>query len=230
MRGSGTFSRKGWRASDDNDMSRPMRLNGWQRLWMVLVLAWLVLVLALLAATGEIPPERAVYRNWSREAVHVVQASRGVPSTAYDVRRAYGDLSDVQLVAAIERDYVLPYLDGVEFNRVSFWSEHRQLRVEGPDGTAFSIRTDTDPTEAELEAIAANVSRGPDVDESREVVALVDLAADRRLRMLRAEFSQQLGTVWWSLAAFIGFVWLLPVAIVYAIGWSVGWVVRGFRA
>ena len=83
-----------------------MRLNGWQRAWVVLSVVWIAAISAV-AITSQRSEEKR-YHDWSNELIEYLIAQspdlRG--HTLTSVRAAYSDMSDRQLVEALHDKYL----------------------------------------------------------------------------------------------------------------------------
>jgi len=93
-------------------------LNGWQRLWVVVSVAWLLFVVIAFLVEGVIPTtgqlearlERDttdLQREWALATIEAarVASSAGEDLTAADIRSAYKDLSDAKIVERVHSSF-----------------------------------------------------------------------------------------------------------------------------
>ena len=83
-----------------------MKLNGWQRLWIVVSIAWIVAVGAsYVSSRGS---EDKLHHDWSNDLIVylIEQSSELHGQSVKSVRSAYSDLSDKQLVEALHDKYL----------------------------------------------------------------------------------------------------------------------------
>ena len=85
---------------------KAMRLNGWQRTWIVLSIIWIALLASFYLALK--PPEDQRYRDWVNALItYLIRQSPDLHGqTPESVRAAYSDLSDKQLVNALHDTYL----------------------------------------------------------------------------------------------------------------------------
>jgi len=147
-----------------------IRLNGWQRLWVVISTLYLVLVAGL------------VYPGW--------------PTFE---RTAHRDVFVARMPDEARKHVVASY--------VSEWSareDRNGVHHVMPNGAVLVLRSPS--------------FRGVwDEDVQKVVNAYFDVVREAT-RAAR-----------WSFAGYALLTWLIPSAVIYGLGWSVGWVLRGFR-
>jgi len=141
-----------------------LKLNGWQRLWVVVSLLYLI---AVVIFTIALMPKRSdrqqVWVSQTINAVRVVDKSVDYP---YEVRNAFKDLSDDELVRRLQAKYSkAPY--NLEFRSI----------------------------------------------DERHEKSLQDLSKDQAKSM-------GLGLL----------AWIVPSVVLYMLGWSIGWIYRGFQS
>jgi hypothetical protein len=83
-----------------------MRLNGWQRLWVIISLVWVIVIGSLFATSQRSGDQN--YHEWANELVeYLIKQSPDLQGrTVASVRSAYSDLSDKQLVDALHEKYL----------------------------------------------------------------------------------------------------------------------------
>jgi hypothetical protein len=83
-----------------------MKLNGWQRLWIVCTITWIVAVGAFYAFSRG--SENKLYHEWANELIlYLIEQSSDLQGhTVISVRSAYSDLSDRQLIDALHDKYL----------------------------------------------------------------------------------------------------------------------------
>lgn len=86
-----------------------MRLNGWQRLWIFISVAWVLVVLGFAIQSMRSEEER--YSRWSNELLEYVasQAPELQGRTTASLRAAYVTLTDKQLVEAMHDAYLVKH-------------------------------------------------------------------------------------------------------------------------
>ena len=113
-----------------------MKLNGWQRLWIVLSIAWFVALGALYVSSRG--SEDKLYHDWANELIAYLidQSSELRGQTAISVRSAYSDLSDKQLVNALHDKY-LPKHPAYSYGFAEIDKKYRTLNRAENGGTSF---------------------------------------------------------------------------------------------
>ncbi len=193
-----------------------MRLNGWQRLWIVLVAGWAVPVLIVSYELWPRPPAKAdIYTRMKQDDGHrlldfydVIATSIGGTNEDIDPKIAKLTRDDKQFMTASpeEQKGYLAYVDP-SFPKTPLEQNAYLAHVTGKGGTVVEISGDT------LQFVPGLSQQ--DQDKT--------LTAYRRARfhILAVKRSELMGE---ALA-----VWLVPAAALYALGWAVGWVRRGFQ-
>ena len=83
-----------------------MKLNGWQRLWVIVSVAWVVVIGSAFVASQRSGEQN--YHDWANELVeYLIEQSPDLQGhTVASVRAAYSDHSDKQLVDALHEKYL----------------------------------------------------------------------------------------------------------------------------
>lgn len=83
-----------------------MKLNGWQRAWVVFSVAWLLGVSILHLSKWQ--SEAEMYHNWANELIaYLAEQDPTLKSHSPEsVRSAYADISDKDLIQALHKDYL----------------------------------------------------------------------------------------------------------------------------
>ena len=184
-----------------------MKIGGWLRLWIVVGVLYFVCVLAaaasLLPDDGQVP-QSSVYARMDRSAISKLIV--GPPdSTGTFTDDGLGQLAndpraDVSLFTAAERRRMNTIIDSLPLEN-RLAKSRKTVTVEIAIGHLIDFSVET-----------------PE-DVKNRVSAEYYTALRRELRARRAAF----------LACAVA-AWLVPMLAVYPLGWSVGWVRRGFRA
>jgi hypothetical protein len=199
------------------------KLNGWQRLWVLGTVGYLVVV-AVVTANGW--PTRATWPHSDRLLVLMPADSRAklgsaptvCPEAMYKWLRVKGTGDDVTITPAIPNDRGELAVDGIHCGGVILDPGQRLSplvwsRVEMQLSLRPGPVTELMPNGHRLEFPPGTPSSTVD-RVSRDYMSAID-------RSLASERWQVVG---WATAS-----WLIPSALVYDLGWTVGWVARGFR-
>jgi len=160
---------------------RATKLNGWQRLWVVLSV--LSLLIAITFSWDLRPTREEIYQQWASEQWDVIERDhpRVSEKSYWQFRQALKESSDSGLVARLNRNAVKSRIDSLK---------------SVPALDSFLIR-------------------------SLEHVSTIQPKYEQRL----ARFSQAYVLFWTKVVGW----WMGFMALLYLAGWSVGWIVRGFR-
>jgi hypothetical protein len=186
------------------------RLNGWQRLWIVVCVLYLIPVASILYMgwpTFERTPHRDAFITDMPDEVrkHVV-ASYASELLAQEDRTGYIHNALPNGAVLVVRGTADPRLAAIrkkfpEYNDLSDARLASALSAKFPDYAG--IVGDAFVTDEELQ----------------RVVQTYYVLVERAVRAAR-----------WSSAWSALLVWLIPYLALYAFGWTTGWVRRGFRA
>jgi hypothetical protein len=138
-----------------------IKLNGWQRLWVVLSIIYFVIVVGFSFASW--PTESNIENSW---VYSLIDKTKDPNDYAYQIRDAYQDISDKELIRRINAKY----------------SSNQNYK---------------------------------------EILNTINLKYQSELQSL---WKEQFKTIAIALMA-----WLLPIAIVYLLGLSFGWIYKGFK-
>ena len=194
--------------------SRRLRLNGWQRLWVVLVVLWTVLVGAF---AWSLWPEAQVYRNGKTgEPLSLLYLD---PNTGRPIPGADDyPLEPVWHEHAVALTKPLSKVDRILLGYgVTPATSDLPLRLdkEGhPVGAVVNI-----PNVGSI-VFPETMTHDRINAECEEIKAYFEPPQQKRIAELRAR------RVHW--AQFTAAFWLLPPMVLYALGWSTGWIYRGF--
>lgn len=206
------------------------RLNGWQRLWILCAVTYAFLVgLVGYGGLDPLPTEDAIYQEWSDDLIAMVLA---VDPHLKDVRPAnlraqYSQLTTKQLVDELTKRYAdRPALDAGAFSDVPGRRDERsdselvRLFDSGGDVTQLSARE-----AARLLSLSGWRERRPDTPTVSQLEqeyrdALTTLSERRR------ETTRQRRK---DLLTGAALAWSAPMISLYAFGWAIAWVRRGFR-
>jgi preprotein translocase subunit SecG len=83
-----------------------MKLNGWQRLWVVISLLWVASVLTYTITNKQ--SESEIHHNWANDLIGylISQVSDLKDYSVTSLRSKYSDLSDKELVEALHKKYI----------------------------------------------------------------------------------------------------------------------------
>lgn len=83
-----------------------MKLNGWQRLWIVISILWAVSVAGYTFTSKQ--SESEIYHSWANDLIGylVTQASDLKGYSITSLRSKYSDISDKELVEALHKKYI----------------------------------------------------------------------------------------------------------------------------
>ena len=83
-----------------------MKFSGWQRLWIVCSIAWVITIGAFYLSSHR--SEEKLYHNWANDLIgYLIEQSSDLRGhTLTSVRSAYSDLSDKELVDALHEKYL----------------------------------------------------------------------------------------------------------------------------
>jgi hypothetical protein len=195
-----------------------VKLNGWQRLWVVLVALWVPPVVFLTIAdwpttttisrrdvSDRMKPED---RRRLSDNYDVMTARRGGPNV---VLPRIGQLQhDKDFMAApIEEQKAYLTANDPEFAKASVMEQNAYLGlVTGMTGPV-----------ADIDGHIVKFIRGIPEEDTNQTARAYDAALRRILARRRAVFFGRM-------LAF----WALPAIVLYALGWAIGWVRRGFGA
>lgn len=86
-----------------------MKLGGWQRIWIVISVMWLLVV--GLVGYSEIPSEEKIYKAWSYDLLKYLcdNDSNLKGQYAWQLRDVYSDLSDKELIERLRSKYLEKY-------------------------------------------------------------------------------------------------------------------------
>ena len=177
-----------------------MRMNGWQRLWVVLILLWGVVVGTVVYLTV---PRPMTYLSLDADAPEREEIL---------ARLKQQSLPNAHSSTTFQANYVdepLPPIGGRILKRYG---------VTDPiTGRHFEIQSDHIPTENELlSAEISELEKNVQQDRTNTEKQNREEAAgrhDARVALMRNAL----------------LVWLIPAGCLYALGWSIGWIRRGFR-
>lgn len=101
-----------------------MKLNGWQRVWIVFSVAWVIAFGFLYVSSHQ--SEEKVYYDWANDLIgYLIEQSPDLRGhTLASVRSAYSDLSDRQLVDTLHEKY-LPKHPAYGYGFAKIDSKHR---------------------------------------------------------------------------------------------------------
>jgi len=200
-----------------------VRLNGWQRIFVVLTTMWSVGVGLLAWQTW--PAAVRNYRPW--EVDFEALASKRGESLAQFIRGvypwAYNDLSNAELETAFRARYppksqpaVVSYSTALaaELGGTEVLSSSNRKTPEGAPQTVrvvSGVGTVSFPGSMSEEEVETRAKRLSELHENNEA------------KLRQSNYSRQMAKAR-STAA----LWLVPPALIYALGWAVGWIRRGF--
>ena len=206
-----------------------MRLNGWQRLFAVFSTVWTLCVGVVVWQVW--PVETKNYHPWE-EDFHTL-AEEHSQSLAQFVRArypwAYSDLSDAELEAAFNEKYPA----GGQPSAVSYYGALAAECCQGVAGLSKGDPTNQNgatvsKTRVRTVPIVGRVAF-PDSMSSQEVdrraSELTEMRARNDQKLRDAHKTQVVSALSWLIP-----LWLGPAVGIYALGWAVSWVRRGFQA
>ena len=205
------------------------RLNGWQRIWFVLMVVWAVPVAFLFIKN----PPRYDGRGWYGQPYSGV--SKHMPTRAWWGSECVG--RELESGERIFRD-----------NGIQGWTGERwQVIVPAFDPKEFAGFT-PDPTPTKSPDQMPDLKRPNDdwvtvpngeyirakVNSDAHIALCFDTRiADAEMNRILAEYATVYRSAWWrAVADHVGIgllLWLIPGAALYALGWGIGWIRRGFQ-
>ena len=168
-----------------------MKLNGWQRIWIVLSILLLFPAVGLMVSIANpIEKRQEIMRSWAADT------SRLIYNSDPEVREKLNDAAEEPGIS--ERERLLALLRAI--------SGVKDLYPE-LSNSEFIERAQADYTgeDAKIKIDFSDIN-----EENRE-----------QLNVLWGQFLKACGMI---LA-----VWLSICVVVYAAGWTIGWIVRGFQ-
>jgi hypothetical protein len=187
------------------DSASTMRLNGWQRLWVVVAFLYLPVV-----ATGgwfAWPRDDEVRWRWNEARDPLLLSVETVTKPPSPRTDRYVDA--VETLRAIREEEGRPRPPSRLLTVPSTSSRHRD------EPRSIRVFFGTEDTDEEM--IAAAVRR------EREL-ALKEDEVDTRFETELAQLpAARMNVVGWAFAT-----WALPLLVLYLLGWAIGWVFRGF--
>ena len=202
-----------------------MRLNGWQRIFVVIGAVWTLCVWAV--AWQQWPVEQRIYRPWEQD-FHVLAEERSQTLAQFiraSYQWAYHDLDDAELEAAFDAKYPR----GSQPSVVSYYTS---LAAECCRGVE-ELSKDKDDGNTEK----ATVRELPGVGRVAFPGSMSSQEVDRRAKELvelREKNDRELRNVYVGQRASVlkltTAVWLGPLLALYAGGWAIAWIRRGFKS
>lgn len=200
-----------------------MRLNGWQRIFVVATVVWTLGIALLTWQTW--PSAARSYRPWEVD-FEALAVKRG-ESLAQFIRSvypwAYNDLSDADLEAKFRARYPLNSQPAV----VSYYT----VLAAELGGTDDLSPADKKPAEGaeQIVRLVSGVGKvsfpasmsGEEVGTRSKQLSELHESNDAKLRA--SNRSAQIAE-----AKLMAALWLVPPGLIYALGWAVGWIRRGF--
>ena len=115
-----------------------MKLNGWQRAWIVFSAAWVIALGVLYGSSHR--SDKSVYHDWANDLIgYLIEQSPDLRGhTVTSVRSKYSDLSDKQLVNALHEKY-LPKHPAYSYGFAEIDSRYRADGGVGWLATALGI-------------------------------------------------------------------------------------------
>lgn len=202
-----------------------VRLNGWQRIFVVISIIWTLGVGFL--AWQKWPIEARNYRPW--ETDFGALAAQRDESLAQFIRAvypwAYRDLSDAELEAAFRTKYP-------PNSQPSIVSYYTALAAECCGGVEALSRSDDTPTDIEPKTVRLVPGVGKVAFPTSMKQEEIEKRA-KELSELREKNDQSLRQSnrnrQTSMARSMALLWLGPPVVLYGLGWAAGWIRRGFR-
>jgi len=99
-----------------------MRLNGWQRVWIVCGI--IIFVIVTIVTIAVLPKRSEITSRWAYETINSVKKPN---EYAYEIRDVYKDYDDDQLIAKIHEKYAK---SGDIFDKVKFEEIDKRYKTE----------------------------------------------------------------------------------------------------
>lgn len=99
-----------------------MKLNGWQRIWIVCGI--IIFVIVAIVTIAVFPKRSEITSRWAYETINSVKKPN---EYAYEIRDAYKDYDDIQLITKIHEKYTK---SGDLFDRVKFDEIDKRYKAE----------------------------------------------------------------------------------------------------
>jgi hypothetical protein len=99
-----------------------MKLNGWQRIWIVCGI--IIFVIVTIVTIAVLPKRSEITSRWVYETINSVKKPN---EYAYEIRDAYKDYDDIQLIAKIHEKYAK---SGDIFDKVNFEEIDKRYKAE----------------------------------------------------------------------------------------------------
>jgi hypothetical protein len=199
------------------------RLNGWQRIWVVLIVMW-TLVVGMFGYQGP----TAVY--------HSIDYSEKAPTA--------------KMAPKVRQRMTTPPWEGEACDGpVTFGMVYEEIRdlpgLSTPVRMCFPIKGISDQTQKEIEAVAARMTAARESEENiKLVVAEMQQRAAKagyflpkigqdEVNRIKAEYAhayaEELRYLRRDHYKRMALIWLIPGVMLYAFGWSIRWIWRGFK-
>jgi hypothetical protein len=113
-----------------------LKLNGWQRLWVVLGIIYFAVVVAFTFSVW--PSESKIENSW---VYSLIEKTKDPNDYTYQIRDAYKDISDKELIRRINAKYSLnqDYKEIVSSINLKYQGELQSLRKEQIKTTAMAL-------------------------------------------------------------------------------------------
>ena len=177
------------------------KLNGWQRLWAILAIAWAIPV--LIFTTTTLPTESELKARWANERVNLIRKLHGQDESLAKYRfRLYGNASDEEII----HGKPAPISEQEEFE--------------------FRLRR-----EKEIAARSAPASKNPESPSARSRFDLSTAVPSDDIDALNQKYEPRLAQLSTSQFRIIilGFLaWAIAPIALYLLGLGIRWVYLGF--
>lgn len=201
-------------------MSR--RLNGWQRLWVVASILYLILVgtITVMVVSSELPTQARILGDWRDEAFVAIRD--GLPPGVRAITSAPGR-TEIQLWDG-RKLYTSKEVTPDEMKEVlSKLGEADTLQKQREWSIAELRDAYADmPAQAVITAIERNYYQVPSISTRLAALSSKYQAELAKLPWQRMQAGVRMGGI--ALA-----VWLVPCLAVYTFGLGVAWIIRGFK-
>lgn len=82
-----------------------IKVNGWQRLWILLGILYLIIVIFCTISLW--PSKKGIFKEWRLATINIV---KGDNEYSYKIREQYNDIPDKELIVRIQKEYAPKYI------------------------------------------------------------------------------------------------------------------------
>jgi hypothetical protein len=201
------------------------RLNGWQRIWVVLAVLWVIPVAFFAFAD----PPRYNSGGFGSDA----RVAKHMPTRAWQGSECNGD--ELKSGGRKFRFGQTQEWNGEQWRVVLLREVAAELRRDLPEmfGGLSDEQTKTKMDDLRGPAVVQFIKVAAAPFDARVVLCFDTHVSDAEMNRILNEYADSYTSAWWrAVAGHVGVAflfWLIPGVALYALGWSIGWTWRGFR-